>query len=115
MPIEHVSTCPPWCDPRTHIDHGPDDAEHRSAGLRWKPVAADTRLTVSTVSMEDRSPTLPSVSEPMVHLNVLDPCAAMDGSDATAGTDLDPEDAEMLAAALVCEAKRVRALRARAA
>jgi hypothetical protein len=48
----------------------------------------------------------------MVHLHIVDAASVNPhGKDIAAGTDLSPEDAEMLAAALVCEAKRVRALR----
>jgi hypothetical protein len=46
----------------------------------------------------------------MIHLHILDVATLNpDGKDVAAGTDLSPEDAEMLAATLVCEAKRVRA------
>jgi hypothetical protein len=47
----------------------------------------------------------------MIHLYILDAASPNPhGKDIAAGTDLSPEDAEMLAATLVCEAKRVRAL-----
>jgi hypothetical protein len=47
----------------------------------------------------------------MIHLHIQNGASLNpDGKDIAAGTDLSPEDAEMLAATLVCEAKRVRAL-----
>jgi hypothetical protein len=47
----------------------------------------------------------------MIHLHSLDVATLNpEGKDIAAGTDLSPADAEMLAATLVCEAQRVRAL-----
>jgi hypothetical protein len=52
----------------------------------------------------------------MIHLYILNAATPNPhGNDIAAGTDLSPDDAEMLAATLVCKAKRVRALRQRAA
>jgi hypothetical protein len=95
----------------TSIDHpGHDTSEHRSAGLSWKPVIADTTLTVRTVQLQSRGST-PLSTGPMIHLHIQNGASLNpDGKDIAAGTDLSPEDAEMLAATLVCEAKRVRAL-----
>jgi hypothetical protein len=112
MPSQDAPSCPEWCDPRVHIDHrGHDTSEHRSAGLSWKPVIADTTLTVRTVQLQSRGSS-PLSTGPMIHLHILDAASVNPpGKDIAAGTDLSPEDAEMLAATLVCEAKRVRALR----
>jgi hypothetical protein len=111
MSIQPAPSCPEWCDPRVHIDHpGHDTSEHRSAGLSWKPVIADTTLTVRTVALHSRGAS-PLSTGPMIHLHILDVATLNpDGKNIAAGTDLSPEDAEMLAATLVCEAKRVRAL-----
>ena len=116
MPSQPAPSCPEWCDPRVHIDHpGHDTSEHRSAGLSWKPVIADTTLTVRTVQLQSRGSS-PLSTDPMIHLHILDAASANPhGKDIAAGTDLSPEDAEMLAATLVCEAKRVRALHQQAA
>jgi len=116
MSSQTAPSCPDWCDPRVHIDHpGHDTSEHRSAGLSWKPVIADTTLTVRTVQLQGRGPS-PLSAGPMIHLHILDIASHNpDGNDIAAGTALSPEDAEMLAATLVCEAKRVRALHEQAA
>lgn len=105
---------PEFCDPRVCITTGPENVEHRSAGHTWTPSGADTEITVSTVAFEERGD-LAALGEPMVHLSILDPCGNPDGTDAQAGTDLDPDAAELLAAELGLEAKRIRAMRARAA
>jgi hypothetical protein len=102
MSIIPISSCPPWCDPRAHVQHDAEDREHRSAGMTCKPVAADTEFTVRTIQNAGLSG---STSVPMVRLLVRDLDLNTD-----AETDLDPADARMLAAALLVEAERVEAL-----
>lgn len=107
-----ISTCPAWCDPRTHVDHGPNshDQEHREEGLTWKPLVADTTLTVRLVQFEEIE--VPnSASDVMVHLSVTDNGWELP---ITVGTDLNPSDARMLAAVLVSAAERAEAEQRRA-
>lgn len=110
MTIQPCSSCPDWCDPRAHIQRDPESPEHRSAGLTWKPNAADTQLTVCTVRL-DETGTFTAVGATFVNLSIRDVESVYPGGrEIAAETDLDPADARMLAAALVCEAERVEAL-----
>lgn len=110
---QNHSQCPGWCDPRTHITHSAEDFEHRTVGLSWKPVAADTLLTIGVCQLENTGP-FPSTSNLMIRLRIVDTeSVRMDGSEIASETDLDAADAEMLAAALVCEANRLRAMKQR--
>lgn len=85
MHIIAISSCPPWCDPRAHIQHDAEDCEHRSAGMTWKPLAADTEVTVHTTQ---NAGAYGSTSVPMVRLLVRDLAL-----DTDAESDLDPADA----------------------
>lgn len=112
MTIEPVSSCPEWCDPRAHIQHDRETPEHRTAGMTWKPNGADTQITVAEARLDDLG-LFGHTGQVRVTLRIVEECP-VDGTDGIAETDLDPSDARMLAAALVCTAERIEALQRRA-
>jgi hypothetical protein len=113
MHIQHVSSCPTWCDPRVHLDHDDETPEHRTAGLTWKPAAGDTELTVRTIRL-DNTGAFGHTGQLLVNLYIEDTESFYPGGrPITIEADLGPADARMLAAALVCEAERVEALQLR--
>lgn len=112
MTVETVSSsCPVWCDPRAHINHlNGDTLDHRTIGFTWQPgEPSDVEFSVSAAQLEHRG----HRSEVFVHLHLEDVVSVRpDGCPIRLGTDLTPEAAEILAAALIAESNRVRRLRA---
>lgn len=103
MSIEHVSTCPAWCDPRTHLDLDYLNSEHREIGLTFAPLASDTSITMRLLQFEERGQT-PSRSDVMIQVTVVDTDSGLE-----VAADLSPVDARMYAAALVHTAERAEA------
>jgi hypothetical protein len=117
MSIDVASSCPPWCDPRAHMNHrNGDTLDHRTIGFTWQPgLPSSVEFSVSAAQLE-RSGPRPHRGEVFVHLNVEDLGQALpDGCPIRLRTDLSPEQAEILAAALIAESHRVRRLRAESA
>lgn len=111
MTVDTVSSsCPEWCDPRAHIHHRNENIhDHRTIGYTWQPGRpSSVQLNVSAAQLEHRG----RRGEVNVHLYLEDIEQALpDGCPIRVGTDLTPEAAEILAAALIAEANRVRRLR----
>lgn len=108
---------PAWCHPATCVDHGAehDTVEHRSAGVTWKPNAADVEITVCTSAGQEYVDFVHGPDPARVLLHALDLGSTQpDGRDIEIDIDLTTADARMLAAILVAEAERVDALARRA-
>jgi hypothetical protein len=111
MSIDVASSCPPWCDPRAHINHrNGDTLDHRTIGFTWQPgQPSSVEFSVSAAQREHRG----HRSDVWVHIHVEDVAAMLpDGCPIRLSTDLSPEQADILAAALIAESNRVRRLRA---
>ncbi len=114
MSVESASSCPAWCDPRAHINHVNGDAlDHRTIGFTWEPgLPSSVEFSVCAAQLEHRG-SRPHVGDVFIHLHVEDVESTLpDGCPTRISTDLSPEQAEILAAALIAESNRVRRLRA---
>ena len=114
MSVDVASSCPAWCDPRAHINHrNGDTLDHRTIGFTWQPgLPSSVEFSVSAAQLERCGPQ-PHRTDVYVHLHVEDVESTLpDGCPIRLSTDLSPEHAEILAAALIAESNRVRRLRA---
>src|SRR5689334_21814331 len=116
MSIIPTPTHPTWCDPRCCkqilYDDGSVGYEHRDAAPMLRPHAqVDAELTVRRTQLDDRGAVV-HIGEVNVTLQVVDTATAGDGNrPLQTVVDLDPMDARMLAAQLVCAAEVVEATR----
>lgn len=96
----HQTAHPQWCDPRLCTTDPGASVEHRDAPLTWVVIADDYAASIGLARIDclDR----PSVGPVHVRLGVH----GTDCLDENATTDLTPDDARMLAAALVSAARR---------
>jgi hypothetical protein len=111
MSVETVSSsCPVWCDPRAHVNHRTGDTlDHRTIGFTWQPgQPSGIEFSVSAAQLGHRG----HRGEVYIHLTAGDVGTTLpDGCPMRISTDLSPEQAEILAAALIAESNRVRRLR----
>lgn len=110
MSVELPTSCPAWCDPRAHRHHrGRETLDHRSIGFTWEPgPPSRVQLAVSAAQFEHRG----HLGDVYVHVFAEDQRSGdPDGRPVRLGIDLTPEQAQVLAAALIAESNRVARLR----
>lgn len=114
MLVDAPSSCPDWCDPRAHRNHQSGATlDHRTIGFTWQPgMPSSAEITVCAAQLERRG-RQPHLGQVVVHLHLENVDSMLpDGCPIRLSTDLEPEQAEILAAALIAESNRVRRLRA---
>lgn len=111
MSFNPVSTCPSWCDPRTHREDSPNDVDHRSTPMSWASSVDDFLITTSLARLDENSPWVQAIGKTTVNLGLLDLASDnRDGSPRKVETDLSAQDARLLAAALVAAAEELEDL-----